>query len=185
MIEMDIILVGVGHEMHGDDESGLEIVRRWVEISAERYPEVQTALLDDPGLNLLGLIAGRDAAILVAAVRAGAPLGTVQVFSAQDLVELTGASGKGGARGAAETLSLGRRLAGEDLPGVIILVGIEGAVFGLGEGLSPAVRGGIPTALAMIDQEIQKIKEEDRSLRVPLSWVTMWLRKIFTRSRLK
>ena len=85
MIEMNIIVVGLGHEMHGDDESGLEIVRRWSEKSAERSPEVQTVLLDNPGLNLLGLIAGRDAAILVAAIQAGAPLGTVRVFQDQEL----------------------------------------------------------------------------------------------------
>jgi hydrogenase maturation protease len=140
---------------------------------------VQTILLDDPGLNLLGLIAGRDAAILVAALQVGAPLGTVRVFQDRELDEIPAASRKGGGWGAAQTLSLGRQLTAEDLPGRLILIGIEGGRFGLGEGLSPAVRSGIPQALAAVDQALKEIKKDQNSLRAIYKRVRLWLQKTF------
>ena len=155
---MKIMLIGLGHEMHGDDEIGLEIVRRWSEESSGNLSglEIHTRILEDPGINLLGLIAGLDAAILVAATRSGAPPGTVQIIKDEELTSFAGASRKTGGWGAAETLSLGRQLAPEDLPEKLILIGIEGSAFGLGEGLSPAVRAAIPEALATLEQTFKE-----------------------------
>ena len=154
MNNMKIMLVGLGHEMHGDDEIGLEIVRRWSAEHKDEYSglEVQTILLESPGINLLGSIAGLDAAILVAAVRSGAPLGTVRILKDEELAAWEGSGSKKGRLGAAETLSLGRQLAPENLPEQLILIGIEGGAFGLGEGLSPAVRAAIPRAIEKLDQ---------------------------------
>ena len=176
MNEMKIILVGLGHEMHGDDEVGLEIVRRWAE---KEIPGVQTALLESPGLNLLGVIAGRDAAILVAAIRVGAPLGSVQVFHDLESDTFRESNKKGSGWGAAETLSLGRQLIPEDLPGKLILVGIEGAAFGLGEGLSPAVRGAIPEAVCTLDKILNELKWVNQPFRGAFYRMISKLRKIF------
>lgn len=178
MNEMKIILVGLGHEMHGDDEVGLEVVRRWAEKSAEVVPGVQTALLDNPGLNLLGTIAGQDAAILVAAVQVGAPLGSVQVFQDLESEPFRRSSQKERGWGAAETLSLGRQLIPEDLPGKLILVGIEGAAFGLGEGLSPAVRGAIPEALRTLEKVIYGMMWGKQPVRTVFYRLSYILRKI-------
>ena len=142
--------------MHGDDEIGLQVVLRWAEQQAGSHihPEIQTAILESPGLNLLGTIAGQDAAILVAAIRSGAPAGTVQIYQDEELEMLQGTAGTSWAGGAAETLSLGRRLIPEDLPKRLVLIGIEGAAFGLGEGLSPAVDAAFPQALVEIDRSL-------------------------------
>lgn len=158
MNTMKIILVGMGHEMHGDDEIGLEVVRRWSAENQGKYRgmKIQTSLLESPGVNLLGLIAGLDAAILVAAIRSGAPLGTVLVLDKEELTISPGAEISWGGGGAAETLSLGRQLAPDDLPDKLVLLGIEGAAFGLGEGLSPAVRASIPQALQALNQVLNE-----------------------------
>lgn len=179
MKKMNIILVGLGHELHGDDESGLEIARRWAESRAERFPGVETALLDNPGLNLLGQIAGRDAAILVAAVRVGAPPGSVRVFQEGDLEGIAEANWKGGAWGAAETLSLGRQLTPEDLPDRLLLIGVEGAAFGLGEGLSPAVRAAIPQALSVLDAVLVELMWKKEPLRTAARRMISLLRRVF------
>jgi hydrogenase maturation protease len=165
MNEMEIMLVGLGHEMHGDDEIGLEIINRWSEDHSERLAkgEVRIKLLESPGINLLGLIAGLDAAILVAAVHSGAPPGTIHVLKGEQLAALDGISRKGGGWGTAQALSLGYHLAPEDLPETLILIGIEGAAFGLGEGLSPAVRAAIPDALHVIDQTLKDITRKNNT----------------------
>ena len=179
---MKIILVGLGHEMHGDDEIGLEVVRRWSEEHAGDFSEmeIQTRILESPGINLLGTIAGLDAAILVAAIRSGAPQGTVQILKDQGLTAFEGSSRKKIRWGAAETLSLGRQLAPEDLPEKLVLIGIEGAAFGLGEGLSPAVRAAIPEALTALDHVLEEIVGKDKSLRQIVKRMIYSLRKIFT-----
>ena len=179
MNNMKIVLVGLGHEMHGDDEIGLEIVRRWSAEHKKEYSglEVQTILLESPGINLLGSIAGLDAAILVAAVRSGAPQGTVQILKNEALSAWEGSGSKKGGWGAAETLSLGRQLAPEDLPEKLILIGIEGAAFGLGEGLSPAVRAAIPQALQALDQTLEEFTLKRGSIRWIFNWLINFLQK--------
>lgn len=182
MKEMKVILVGLGHEMHGDDEIGLEIVRRWSGENMGKYPglDIQTSLLESPGINLLGQIAGLDAAILVAAVRSGAPPGTVRILKDQELADLEGSSGKRRSWGAAETLSLGRQIAPEDLPEQLILISIEGAAFGLGEGLSPAVRAAIPGALKALDQALKELAGKRNALPVLVKHIISALHKVFS-----
>lgn len=173
------MLIGLGYEMHGDDEIGLEVVRRWSEEKAGRRSgeEIQTILLDSPGINLLGFIAGLDAAILVAAIQSGAPLGSIQVIQDPQITALEGLSRKGGGRGAAETLSLGQQLAPEELPKKLTLIGIEGAAFGLGEGLSPAVQAAIPDALTAVEKALKGMTRKGISLRGIFTWVSTHLRK--------
>lgn len=161
---MRITLVGLGHEMHGDDEIGLEVLRRWSEEHAGEFRglDIRTTILESPGINLLGSIAGLDAAILVAAVRSGAPAGTVRVFKDEELAAF---ESSGIRWGAAATLSLGRQLAPEDMPEKLVLVGIEGAAFSLGEGLSPAVRAAIPDALRALDQILGELARKSKPIR--------------------
>ena len=157
--KMQIKLIGLGQFMRGDDEIGLELVKRWMADHEAEYPEgqIEALILESPGINLLSEIAGLDAAILVDAVQSGAPEGTVIKFREEDLEVFGAGSGSGHGWGAAETLSLGRQLAQDDLPRQIILIGVEAAGFVLGEGLSPAVRAAIPEALKMINQVLGEL----------------------------
>ena len=147
--------------MRGDDEIGLELVKRWMEKHAGDFPAgtIEAEILESPGINLLGAIAGLDAAVLVDAVQSGAPAGRVIKFSEGDLDVFGDGSGSVHGWGAAETLSLGRQLVPEDLPTVIILIGVEAVVFELGEGLSPAVQAAIPKALQMINRVLGELLE--------------------------
>ena len=176
---MKIMLVGLGQEMHGDDEVGLEVVHRWIEEHPGGFSEaeVQTRILDSPGINLLGTIAGLDAAILVAAIRSGAPQGTILVLKDEKLAAFVESNRKEGGWGAAETLSLGRQLIPEELPGKLVLIGIEGSAFGLGEGLSPAVRAAIPQALTVLNRALAEIQGKDKPLRQIVTRMMDSLRK--------
>ena len=156
---MRIKLLGLGHSMRGDDEIGLIVVQRWIDEQRGTYPKdrVEADILESPGLNLLGNISGRDAAILVDAVQSGAPAGTVHILAEEDLAAFTEGSGSAHGWGAAETLSLGHRLVPEDMPPKIILIGIEAVQFELGEGLSPGVKAAIPKAISAINQELDRL----------------------------
>lgn len=160
---MEIKILGLGHYMRGDDEIGLEIVRCWERAHGADFPadQIEVDCLESPGLNLLGNIAGLDAAVLVDAVQSGAPAGTVFQLSEDDLAADADDSGSWHGWGAAETLSLGRELAGEDLPETIIIIGVEGAIFSLGEGLSPAVRRSIPKAIDLVNKIVGELLEKN------------------------
>jgi hydrogenase maturation protease len=66
--------------------------------------------------------------------------------------------------GVAEVLALGRLF--DDLPPVLIIYGIEGEDFSLGEGLSPAVAAVINEAARRISQEIQALSNPPGLLSV-------------------
>lgn len=160
---MQIKILGIGHTMRGDDEVGLEITRRWRDSHGADYPEhtIEAETAESPGLTLLGLIAGLDAAILVDAVQSGAPPGTLHKLIEEDLLDFSEGTGSAHCWSAAETLSLGRQLAPEDLPERIFIIGVEAVQFTLGEGLSPAVRNAIPGAVEMIDEILGELLESN------------------------
>jgi hydrogenase maturation protease len=145
--------------MAGDDQAGLVIARHWQVQHGKEYTRagVDVQILESPGINLLGALAGLDAAVLTAAVSSGAPLGHVHRLQEPELGGLRQLAGRGSARGALETLSLGQELVPEDLPQALVLIGIEGASFTLGEGLSPAVHAAVPQAIAAINQVLHEL----------------------------
>jgi len=161
---MQIKILGIGHSMRGDDEVGLEITRRWRDSQGADYPQytIEAETAESPGLTLLGLIAGLDAAILVDAVQSGAPPGTLHKLIEEDLLDFSAGTGSTHRWGTAETLSLGRKLAPEDLPERIFIIGVEAVQFTLGEGLSPAVRNAIPEAVEMIDEILGEFLKSSR-----------------------
>ncbi len=145
--------------MRGDDEVGLEIVRRWRDSYGADHPEhtIEAETAESPGLSLLGLIAGLDAAILVDAIQSGAPPGTLHKLTEDDLLDFGEGTGSAHGWGAAETLSLGHQLSPEDLPKRIFIIGVDADQFELGEVLSPAVEASIPRAIDMINQVLDEI----------------------------
>lgn len=161
---MQIKILGIGQSLRGDDEVGLEIVRCWRETQGADYSDntVKAETVESPGLSLLGLIAGLDAAILVDAVQSGAPPGTLHKLTQEDLLDFGEGTGSAHGWGAAETLSLGRQLSQEDLPERIFIIGVEAVQFELGEGLSPAVEASIPEAVEMINGILGEFMESSR-----------------------
>lgn len=161
---MRIKILGIGHSMRGDDEVGLEISRQWREPQGDEFPEhtIEAETAESPGLSLLGLIAGLDAAILVDAVQSGAPPGSLHKLTEEDLLDFGAGTGSAHRWGTAETLSLGRKLAPEDMPKRIFIIGVEAVQFTLGESLSPAVRNAVPEALEMINEILGEFLEPSK-----------------------
>jgi hydrogenase maturation protease len=154
-----IIVIGIGNNFRGDDAAGLLVARRLRELAG---PGV--AILEQTGgaNELLSAWQGAEAVILADAVRGGGPPGKIYRFPVHEAAlpaELFPAASTH-AWGIAEAVALGRVL--QQLPPYLVVYGIEGRDFGIGETLSPAVAQAIPAAARRILQEIEELLGRDR-----------------------
>lgn len=124
--------VCLGSRYRGDDALG--------PLVAERLRDAGVAVLDcaDEPTRLLDEWADLETVVIVDAVLTGAPVGTTHRF---DVVEepLPRELGLASthAVGVADALELGRTLG--RAPRRVVVLGVEGAAFGMGEEMSPAV----------------------------------------------
>lgn len=153
----EIVVIGLGQSLRGDDAVGLEAVRLW----ERSYPgtanqaQVRVEYAESPGLTLLSLLEGAEVALLVDAIQSGAVPGTVHFLKeAQWPAFLQGAASAHG-WGVAETLALGRQSGLVDLPERIFLLGVEVEQVEVGAGLSPAVQRVLPEVAHRIEEWVQ------------------------------
>ena len=156
-----VVVAGIGNLMRHDDAVGPLVARR----VAERFEGAAGADAASPGkdldvafasplgepLELLGKWDGADLAVVVDAVRSGAPAGTVTL----DWLGPGGLEAVAGDRRSPSTHGLGVadvfRLASTlgQAPARVALVGVEGADFSFGEGLSAPVAAGLREAVEL------------------------------------
>jgi hydrogenase maturation protease len=133
-----ILVIGLGHDLRGDDGAGLRVVRRL----EGRVPETVRLIEAPPdAVALLDLWEGADRVVLIDAMRSGAPAGTVAAVDAgseSDAGRLVGESTVSShAMGLAEAVALARVL--DRLPRRLRIYGIEAASLVHGAPLSEAV----------------------------------------------
>jgi len=133
--------VCLGSRYRGDDALG--------PLVAERLREARVTVLDcaDEPTRLLEEWAGLDTVVVVDAVVTGAPVGTLlrlDVVGEPLPRELGLASTH--AVGLADALELGRTLG--RAPRRVVVLGVEGAAFGMGEEMSPAVADAVDSVVA-------------------------------------
>jgi hydrogenase maturation protease len=156
---MNILVLGIGQSMRGDDAAGLEAVQQW----QARYPtsadRVNVEFSELPGLTLLDLLAGMDAAILVDAVHSSMSVGTVLRLGPDELESFSPETTPSHGWGVAETLHIGFSLYPWLRKCKITLIGIVGGNFGFGAGIKPELAAGIKKAGEMVEGEIQALNE--------------------------
>src|SRR3990172_10887228 len=137
-----LVVMGVGQELRGDDAVGIEIVRRWELEYPEKanLPDIQVEIAGLAGLDLLNLMEGMQAAILVDAVQSGAAPGSLHELGTEELASFEAGAGSAHGWGVAETLAMAEAV-GNALPGKLLLLAVEAEDMSLGAGLSPAVQG--------------------------------------------
>jgi hydrogenase maturation protease len=156
---MNIILIGIGQSLRGDDGAGPASVRFWEETfhRTSPSPSIHIQYSETPGLSLLEALTGFDAAIFVDSIQTGLPPGSIRIYDPLPAPEGITAAGKSAhGIGLLETLAVAKR-AGQPLPGQLILVGIEAAGFDLGADLDPAVRLAIPQAAGTVQDCIVRL----------------------------
>jgi hydrogenase maturation protease len=130
-----LLVIGVGNAYARDDGAGLAAARRLCERAGA--PAVLRELTGE-GTALIEAWDGADTVVLVDAVSSGAPPGTLLYLDAHaEAVPAGWFRYSTHAFGAAEAIELARVLG--RLPRRLIVVGIEGARFDAGVGLSCAV----------------------------------------------
>ncbi len=137
------LVVGLGNPILGDDGVGWRVAER----VRERFddPDVAVLCLSLGGLSLVEHLAGYRRAVIVDAMTTGASPGTLHRFDAVAAAD-PGAQHTASVHdlSLATALALGREL-GLDLPGEIVVVGVEAAPeFEFGEELSEAVARALP-----------------------------------------
>jgi hydrogenase maturation protease len=154
---MKIAVIGIGQRLRGDDAAGLDAIRQWQRDYPETAsrPEVHAEASELPGLALIDLLNGLDAAIIVDAVRSSAKPGTIHCINLDGLAAFTPDAQSAHGWGVAETLQLGSQLypALKNLP--IRLVGIEAEKVEMGTGLSQNVAQAIPALCRTVEEEVQ------------------------------
>jgi hydrogenase maturation protease len=169
-----VLVVGVGIASRGDDAAGLAVARLVRERLAARRPDAQpdVAVCECTGdaSPLLDVLNRAGAVVLADAVHSGAPAGTLHrldVCAGPLPAGFRRASTH--ALGVAEAVELARRLG--ILPPSFVIIGIEAASFGIGEGLSGPVAAVVPTAaervLNEIDNEIARARGAQRPAPAP------------------
>jgi len=145
-----VVVAGMGSEYRRDDGAGPAVVEQVVRDIARggggRGPEpIAVGPFGDP-LDLLGSWDGASLAVVVDATRSGAPAGTVRVYDldAHPAPERPGTPASTHGLGVLGALHLARAVG--TAPDRVLAVGIEGADFGPGVGLTPAVQRSVPLA---------------------------------------
>ena len=139
------VLVPLGTPFRGDDAIG----RLVVDAVRERRPDIEVLDCRDEPTRLIDALDGRTLVVVVDAVTSGAPTGTVHRVIRDDgrlPRELSLASTH--AMGIADALDLAHAL-GKG-PRRVVLVGVEGRAFGLGDPVSPEVESSVRGAAAEV-----------------------------------
>jgi hydrogenase maturation protease len=152
---LDVVVAGLGSAYRGDDAVG--------PLVAELFASVNCGVRDvgplEEPLDLLGRFDGADLAIVIDAVRSGAPIGTVRVvdvdlaYSHDDDLAESGVTSTHGI-GLVGVLRLARAVG--RAPRRLVLVAVEGEAFELGSAMSVAVSSAVPEALRAVTTLIER-----------------------------
>jgi hydrogenase maturation protease len=142
--------VCLGSPFRGDDGVG--------PAAAERLRAAGARVLDcaDEPTRLLDLWAGLDTVVVVDAIRAGTTPGTLhRVDAGDDPLPRDLRLASTHAMGIADALELGRALG--QAPRRVVVLGLEGTSFGIGEVMTPAVAANLDELVASVLRELEEM----------------------------
>ena len=132
-------MIGVGNPYRRDDGAGLEVLARLHQRFGDDQ-RIRLVELDGEPVRIIQAWEGSDMVLIVDAVRSTGPAGVIHHFDSDGLngaVADAKPLGGGHAAGVGESIDLARALG--LLPPHLDVVGVEGADFDLGDGLSEPV----------------------------------------------
>lgn len=149
-----VLVIGVGNELRGDDGAGVEMVRSLRE--GPRLARVDVREAQGEATELLDAWQGREAVVLVDAMRSGAAPGTIRRLDAsrEPLPARMRGSSSTHALALDEAIELARAL--DRLPGRVVVYAVEGRRFEPGGGLSEEVAAVVP---ALTDAVLREARE--------------------------
>lgn len=155
-----VLVLGVGNLLLQDDGAGLELLER---LRENPVPGVDYVDGGTQGLALGGVLAERDAVLVLDAVKFGVEPGTVHRID--DPLESRPPRAESAHEANAGDLLAAAALLG-DLPSCAVVVGIEPEIVRTGIGLSPRVQAALPAAVAVARRALEQLTttaaEEER-----------------------
>ena len=151
------VVIGIGNPYRRDDGIGPAVA---AEIDGLRLPGVRVSVCDGEPVTLLAVWEDAALAVVIDAVAPGpgGPGHIQRLTLAQLDSEGTGTSSHG--FGVPYALRLGRALGRQ--PGRLVVIGVEGAGFSAGTGLSAAVAAARPAAVAAVRAELTQAPDRVR-----------------------
>jgi len=132
----ELLLIGVGNPYRRDDAVGLFVAR---ELAASMSQNMRVVECSGEGVEIMQLLESCSGAVIVDAVNSGEPAGTIHHLDAgQRVIPSDFFNYSTHAFSVAEAIEMMRVLG--SLPQNVVLMGVEGADFSAGEGLSDVVR---------------------------------------------
>ncbi|HYB90121.1 MAG TPA: hydrogenase maturation protease [Candidatus Binataceae bacterium] len=153
---MLIRIIGIGSPF-GDDACGLEVARILAEAPP---PNCEVIVADRPGVSLLELMRGIDAAILIDAVRSGARAGTLHELSFDDVARCAARFVSSHDMGVAEAVALARKLGCAPERGKIFAIEIAPAPARRAFTLSQTMRPALKRALDRVRSWAEELSRE-------------------------
>jgi hydrogenase maturation protease len=154
-MKLEIVVIGIGQRLRGDDAAGLDAVKKWRSKYPQTARKVRFELAEVPGIGLLNLLIGARAVILVDAVMSGKCPGTIHHFSEDQVQAFTEGSRSAHGWGIAETLVMGRNLYAHSMPEKILVLGIELEKVEMGSDLSQPVKEALPDLVNTIEEQVK------------------------------
>ena len=150
-------VIGLGNVLHGDDGVGVRVAEALRQLPLPEDVEVIT--LGTQMLELIRLLAGCTAAVLVDAARSDAPAGRVAVQRAEELLQTETSGTSSHAADLRFALRSAQAEWGALPPTQVVAVAVT-HIETFKTGLSPAVEGAVPVA---VDHIVHLLQTRDRS----------------------
>jgi hydrogenase maturation protease len=155
----DALIVGVGNPYRGDDAAGLLVARRLREACPAGVRVVETR---GETAELLDVWEGAELVVLIDAVVADAPPGTIYRFAVgADPVPPVFARRSTHTLGVGEAIGLAAAL--DRLPPCLIVYGIAGRRFELGESHSPPVEAAVAAVTSRVLADVASVGPESEA----------------------
>jgi hydrogenase maturation protease len=148
-----MLILGCGNRQRGDDAAGILVAERLrtLGIAAE-------VCAGEPS-ELMEAWSSADDVMVIDAVVAGAPVGSVHVWDGRHPPQFATAKRSTHGFGVAEAIELGRAL--DRLPARLRVYGIEGKNFEVGRAVSPEVQRAVEEVVHRIAAELRPAEQPD------------------------
>jgi len=146
----DILVLGIGNTMLKDEGIGVRVAEKMMEMSLP--PEVEVMDGGIKGLDLLYYIEGRKKVIVVDAVKAGAPPGTLFRFTDNDIAAKKGVMRSAHGIDFSDVIAVARFTGTK--PDEVIFLGVEPYDLSVSMELSPKIEEIIPILINLVMKEI-------------------------------
>jgi hydrogenase maturation protease len=151
-----ILVLGIGNVILKDEGIGVHVAEKMKQMALP--PDVEVMDGGIKGLDLLYFIEGRKKVIVVDAVKAGAPPGTLFRFTDNDLADKKGFIRSAHGIDFSDVVAIAKFQGNKP---EIVFLGIEPEDIGAGMELSPLIEKNIPVLIKLVLKEIAATEELD------------------------